>query len=214
MALYGSLSHVQSMLRPNESTAYGADISDRLALIQAAISAQIEADLGRTFGETATDTTELVWAGASDVLLLPRPARSITSVTVGGSVSGGTMTGGTAYASNLWTFSPFDADDETIYGLRLLSGGWWGTTTLYGTPTTPVAIVGDFSDTDSDATVPDDITYAANLLILRTLQRESTGVAGVSGEDGTFQPPLDPWKDPTVRRILDQYRIASRGWAV
>lgn len=214
MALYGSLSHVQSMLRPNETTAYGADITARLTLIRAAVSAQIEADLGRSFGEPATDTTELIWAGASDILLLPRPARSITTVTVGGTVAGGTMTGGTAYANTLWTYAPFDPDDGTIYGLRLLSGGWWGTTTVYGTPGTPVQIVGDFSDTDDDNTVPDDLTYAANLLILRTLQRESTGVAGVSGEDGSFQPPLDPWKDPTVRRILDRYRIASRGWAV
>ena len=214
MPLYGSLAAVTSMMRPNETTAYGADITARLTAIRAAVSAQLESKLGRTFGAIAADTSVLIWAGSSDILLLPRPARSITSVTVAGTVTAGTMTGGTAYATNLWTFAPYDVDDALIYGLRLLSGGWWGSSTISGYPSVPVVVVGDFTDTDDDATVPDDVTYAANVLILRTLQRESTGVAGVSGEDGSFQSPLDPWNDPIVRRAIDRYRLSSRVWAV
>lgn len=214
MPLYGDLDHVKSMLRPNETTVYGADIDARLALIRQLISAGIENELGRSFGAAVPDTTEIVWGGASDLLLLDRPARAVTSVTVAGTVTGGTVTGGTPYASTLWTFSPYDGTSGLIYGLRLLSGGWWGGVTGAGHPGTPVVVVGDFSDSDNDATVPAEISYIANLLILRTFQRENTGVAGVSGDDGTFSPPLNPWKDPNVVRVLDQYRISTREWVV
>jgi hypothetical protein len=203
---YGSTDHVKKMLRPNEATAYGADIDARLGAIQKAVSRRLEQELFGTLGATVADTTQIVYAGPYSTLALPIPARAITSVEVGGTVTGGTVTGGLALTSAEWAHDPVDVNGR-ILGLRLLSGGGWGVANYAGTPLTPVKIVGDFVSSDDDAGVPDDVTYAANLLILRTFQRENTGVAGVSGEDGTFTPPSDPWKDPMVKGVIAQYRV-------
>lgn len=203
---YGAVVHVKKMLRPNEATAYGADIDDRLAAVQKAVSRRLERELFGTVGAPVPDTTQIVYAGPYPTLVLPVPARAITSVTVDGTVTGGTVTGGTAITSAEYAHDPVDPYGRVL-GLRLLSGGSWGVASAAGTPLTPVVVVGDFTDTGEDATVPDDVTYAANLLILRTFQRENTGVAGVSGEDGSFSPPLDPWKDPFVKGVIAQYRV-------
>lgn len=203
---YGSVDQVKTMLRPNEATAYGADIDTRLTAIRKAVSRTLEHKLYGTLGAPVADTTQIVYAGPNPTMILPIPARSIASVTVGGTVDGGTVTDGTDYPSTMWAHDPVDTQGR-ILGLRLLSGGYWGVASPAGTPLTPIAIVGDFTDTGADGTVPDDVTYAANLLILRTFQRENTGVAGVSGEDGTFTPPADPWKDPLVKSVIERYRV-------
>jgi hypothetical protein len=211
---YGSALAVRKMFRPNEEAITGDDLSDRIQDALTVVSRQIDTALGRTFGQPATDTDVLVWAGSSNVVLLPRPARTITSVSVGGTVSGVTVSDGTVYDSELYAYYPYDPETGLIYGLVLNTGGWWGITNAYGHYSIPVVVTGDFSTTDDDTTVPPDIHYAANLLALRTLQREAVGVAGVSGEDGSFRPPMDPWKDPTVQRIIDTHRVITREWAM
>lgn len=193
MAEYGDLSTVKMMLRPNETTVYGSDIDARLALIQKAISVRLEQELGWD----RSDTTVTVYAGSGPVLMLPTPARSIASVTVAG----------TAYDAALWESYPVDVRGR-ILGLRLLSELNWGLFGAWGTPLIPVVIAGDFDIPNSGDAVPADVTYAANVLIQRTFQRENTGVAGVSGEDG-FHPPLDPWKDPTVKGVIARYRVTQ-----
>lgn len=204
MADYGVIDDVKMMLRPNEATAYGADIDARLTMIQKAVSRRLEHELGWD----RADDTMTIYAGAGSVLILPTPARSITSVTVGGVVAGDIITDGTVYPSSSWEHYPVDTAGR-ILGLRLVSGWNWGTISGYGAPLTPVVVVGDFDVPNSGDDVPDDVTYAANLLILRTFQRENTGVAGVSGEDGSFQPPLNPWNDPMVKDLLNRYRVVS-----
>jgi hypothetical protein len=203
---YGDIAQVKKMYRPTENTAYGADIDARLTAIQKAISRDLEYKLFGTIGAPITDTTQLVYAGPYASLILPIPARAITSVTVGGTISGSTITNGTLYTPDMFAFDPIDQQGR-ILGLRLVSGSGWGWSAPDGTPLVPVQIVGDFTDSDNDTTVPDDVTYAANLLILRTFQRETTGVAGVSGEDGTFAPPSNPWNDPIVKDVIARYRV-------
>jgi hypothetical protein len=198
MALYGDLDHVKKLLAAS-GTSYDASHDARLTAIQAAVSAAIEEDLGRTFGAAVTDTTLLFWGGDSDVLLLPTPARAITTVTVGGTVAGGVMTGGTEYTDDLWSHHIVD-EDGLIYAIRLLSGGWWG---AYE----PVTITGDFADTDDDAEVPDDLTYAANRLIAETFKSENLPIVTLDGE---IVPRRDPWSDPIIKGILARYRVSHR----
>src|SRR5688572_30216505 len=103
MALLGDLALVRQMLRPDVGFDMGTDIDARLNAIREAITPLIEEACGRTFGDVdpllpAVDTAELHWVGPHRTILLNRPARSITSVTYGGTVSGTTMTGGTTVA--------------------------------------------------------------------------------------------------------------------
>jgi len=205
MALYGDIAHVKKLLRPNETTAFGTDVDDRLSLIQKAVSARLEFEIGGSFGGTQSDSTMIVWGGASPILLLPVPARSITSVVTGITVSGNTASGGTTLPSSEYVYDPVDSEGR-ILGLRLNSNGNWGVTDNGGKALTPIKITADFTSTDF-TTVPDDITYIANLLILRTFQLEMVGIEGVMGPEGGFTPPRDPWQDPLVRKTIERYRV-------
>lgn len=213
MTLYGSLDAIKAKLQPTVTTEWSADDDANLTSIRAAVSAAIEDELGRSFGAPVADTTVIAYAGPYPTLVLPTRARSITSVEVGGTVDGGTVTGGTAYASSLWAHDPVDLSGN-ILGLRLLSGGWWGSSDAAGTPLTPVKIVGDFSDTDDDADVPDEITEAANFLIAETYKYQHASPAGFTGSDGATVPIRDPWKDPLVARTFAKWRVGRREWVV
>lgn len=212
MPLYGSLATVKGMLQPTTTTVWTADQDAQLAGIQASVSGAIEAELGRTFGAPVTDTTQTFAAGDDGVLVFDRPARAITSVTVGGSVAGGIVSGGTPYDPSTWAPYPADPVKGLIYGIRLQSGGWWGVSDEAGRPLTPVVIVADFADSDDDATVPADVTDLANFLIAETFKSRGASPAGFTGPDGSVVPIRNPWTDPLVTRILDAYRISQRAW--
>lgn len=209
MPLYGDIAHVKKMLRPTEGTDLGADPEDRLTLIQAAVSLALEEACDMTWGVPAADTAELHWVGPYDQIVLNRPARAITKITYGGEVAGTTMTGGTDVlaADLLYTISD---SDGLIYAIQNRSAGVWSwydrPTVYYQSHTrTPVVVTGDFTDTDDDATVPDDITYAANYLIMQTFKLEKAGVAGFSGLDGSTVPVRNPFEDEIVRRTIRKY---------
>jgi hypothetical protein len=208
MALLGDPAQVKKLLATSGAS-YDANHDDRILAIQAAVSSALEDEIGRTFGDTAADTTDLYWAGRSGHLILRRPARSITSVTVGGTVTGGTMTGGTAVLNTTWTHDPVSPRTGLIYGLRLTAGGWWGDEDAYGGPTVPVQIVGDFATTDDDSEIPDDLTYVASYLIAERFKQENAGPAGFSGPDGSVVPIRDAWKDPLVVKVIGKYRIPA-----
>jgi hypothetical protein len=210
MTEYGDLDHVRKMLRPTATDDLGADDEARLTKIQAAISAMLEYELGRSFGVPAEDTTVTAWAGPGDVLLLPRPARAITTVTVGGTVAGGTVTGGTAFADDYWAHHFVDPETGFISGLRLLSGASWGDYWY----TTPVVIEGDFSDSDDDTTIPADLQYAVSWIIAERFKQESASPAGFIGPDGSIAPFRKLFDDEFVKPTLDRYRVASRDLVV
>jgi hypothetical protein len=214
MALLGDLDHVEKMLRATVGSDLGDDVTDRLSLIRAAISARLEDLCGRTFGSPVEDTTEIVWAGPFETILLPRPARSITSVTSGGTVSGTTYTGGSAITG--FAYAPYDAQRGLIYGLTRTTGSWWAWGDPYGAygARQPVEIVGDFSDSDADSDVPDDVTYAANLLIAEQFKRENASPAGFSGPTGDVIPMRDPWNDPFVKQVIERYSATASVMAI
>lgn len=209
MALYGSVDHVLKMLRQDEYSTYGDDLPDRLTMIQAAISMDLEERTGRVFGITATDVSEIHWLGPYDQLVLNRPARSVTSITYGGDVSGSVMTGGTTtLAADLYN-TITDPKTGFIYAIASNQPVWdWH----FGEPSymtyrrMPVVVTADFIDTDNDANVPADVTYAANILILKTFQIETASPAGFTGPEGVV-PISDPWKHPSVKAVLDKYSI-------
>ncbi len=204
MTLYGDLDHVKRMLRPDGTTSFNADDDVRLALIQTAVSAAMEQRVGRAFGATAEDTTHLLYAGRSSVLLLPVPARSITSVTVDGVL----------IAADRYVPDPVDFATGLIWGLRLLSWGSWGWIDPVNRPTMPVEIVGDFTDSDDDAVIPDDVQYVANFLIAERYKIEGASPAGFTGPDGAVVPIRNAWTDPLVKAVLDKYAGQARALVI
>jgi hypothetical protein len=224
MAALGDLALVRKMLRAHESFDLGTDIDARLLAIQSAITPLLEEACGRTFGDVdagspAADTSELHWAGPFDVLLLNRPARSITSVTYGGTVSGSTMTGGTTVLASEFTYWPIDWQTGLIHGLKRVSGVYWDAWDWVPAPVSmtrykyPVLVTGDFRDNPGDEAIPPEITYAASLLIAETWRRENGRPSGVSGPDGSFNV-TDPWKDPAVVKAIERNRVYAQSWAV
>ena len=213
MALLGDLTAAKKMLRAAQEWDMGADIDARLLLIQGAVTAALEERCGRTWGSPVTDTSRLMWAGAGGPLLLDRPARSITSIRAGGTVSGSTMTGGTVTpATDLLNLI---VDDEgLVYAIGTtgfqLGSGWWGTT--YQTDTYrhgvgfPVLVTGDFADTDDDIVIPADVQYAATFLIVERLKVENASPAGFLGPEGVV-PMRDAWKDPMVKGVIERYSL-------
>jgi hypothetical protein len=214
MAQLGDLDHVKAMLRPSPDTELGADVEARLTKIQAAVTAKIERDMGRTFGSVAADTTHLFYAYRSNILILPIPARTITSITVGGTVTGGTVTGGTLLTTADYAHSTVDVRTGAIYALRLLNGAFWGSSDPASRPTVPVVIVGDFTDSDNDAIIPDDVQYIADYLIFERYRYESASNNGGIGPDGFGDDLRDAWKDPMVLAVIGKYRADAYEVAV
>jgi len=213
VALLGDLTAAKKMLRAAQEWDLGADIDDRLTLIQGAVTAALEETCGRTWGSPVTDTSRLMWAGPGGPLLLDRPARSVTSIRTGGTVSGSTMTGGTTtLATDLVDL--ITTDDGLVYAIGTtgfqLGSGWWGTT--YRTDTYrhgvgfPVVVTGDFADTDDDTAIPADVAYAATFLIVERLKVENASPAGFLGPEGVV-PLRDAWKDPMVKGVIERYSL-------
>jgi hypothetical protein len=214
MTLYGDPDHVIKMLRATPTWDLGTDVEERLLAIQASISLLLEEACGRTWGTPdEDDTTRLQWVGPYSMLVLDVPARSITSITTGGTVSGSTMTGGSVtLAAELQ--NRIVSRDGLIYAIsNAFSGEPWPS--YYGTTYAqyPVAVTGQFGNIDDDDEVPADVTYAANYPILNTYRHEAAGVAGFSGPDGSTIPIRDPWKDPQVLKVIDKYSLRKQ-WAV
>lgn len=203
----GNVDDVIQMLRATADTDLGDDVSDRLTAIQQLVSEQLTYRLGRTFGTPATDTTIVVLAGAWATLWLPRPARSITSVTGWGELDGTTFSDGTTVAEDEYV-AETAYDTGLIHALRLKAGSW-GSDDCIGNGITPVQIVGDFSDSDDDAYVPADVNYAANFLIMATFRREQ-GIPFAAVTANGMEIPLDPWKDPVVQLVLERYSVSGR----
>ena len=209
MGVYGSIAAVKQALQPTTSTDWTADQEATLVRIQKAVSLAIEEETGRTFGTPGPATTRLFYAGADGTVILPVPARSVTTVVVGGDVAGGVVTGGTPYAATAYALDPVDRHGNVL-GLRLLSGTTWGYGAADGTAWTPVQVTGIFADADEDADVPDDLTDTANFLIAETFKYRGASPAGFVGPDGSVVPIRNPWTDPLVVRTLKKYGLRKQ----
>lgn len=215
MPLYGDPAHVLKMLRATPGWDLGTDVDDRLAAIQASVSLALEDKCGRTWGEPdAVDVSRLQWVGPYSMLVLDIPAISITSITTGGTVSGSTMTGGSVTAGADLANRLVDRDG-LITAISYGDTGW----DIYGDHNAslaaryPVVVTGRFGNADNDATVPADVEYAANYLMLHEFRQESASPAGFTGPDGAVMPIRNPWKDEQVTRVIDKYSL-RKPWTV
>lgn len=211
MPVYGDPAHVLKLIRATEGSDPGADVLDRIDMLNAAISAALEEECERTWGVPTANTTHIVWVGPADTIVLPEPARSITSVTYGGTLTGSTMTGGTTVLATDLYYPIVDRNGLILAIRGTGSNVWWWNWELVNSPsgTIPVLVTGDFVSSDDDATVPDDITYIVTYMIAERLKVEKASPFGAIGPDGTVAPLRDVFGDPLVRRIVDKYKHQS-----
>jgi hypothetical protein len=207
VAEYGSIDTVKKMLRATEGATFGDDADLRLTALKKHASRIIEHETGRVFGvdADATPTTEYVVApGVSPILILPRAIRTVTSVTEGGSWDGSDYAGGSLLATSYYRPTYRMATGE--YGALVRPGGsfWSGT----------VKVVGVWEDADSDTDVPDDITYAANVMIAEWFKVERASPAGFTGPDGATVPVRKVLADERVKTVLAYYRASPMLLAV
>lgn len=199
MGLYGSVEAVKQLLRPNEAAVFSEDIDDRLMALQKTVSLLIEHETQRTFGATPAAETVIVNApGTSPILLLPKPARSITSVIVGGTWNG------TAYADGqLVPITDYLLTQRTALGTYLGVSAVYPTSYWYGV----IAVTGVWDDAPMGA-VPDDVTYIANYLMAEQFKIEEAGPHGIVGSDGQTIQVRKLFSLEIVRKTLDHYRLA------
>jgi hypothetical protein len=207
---YGDPALIRKMIRAVPSMETDEDVDARIAALNSAVSSALEEACERTWGTPVADTTEIVWVGAGDTIVLPRPARTITSITYGGTVTGATMTGGTV-VDDSELYYPIVDRNGLVYAIRSNTASVWWWNWAYLTPSdyypqTPVAITGDFTSSDNDANVPDDITYIASYMVVEFLKAEKASAFGAIGPTGDVAPLRDPFEAPLVKRTVEKYK--------
>ena len=178
----------------------------RLALLNEVVSRELEAVLGLRSG-SAWGTVEADYAvtmlppGTSDTLILPRPVRSVTSITVDGTA----LVAGTDYELGGERGAFYGA----LYRRPTATSGWlmtgWpsGYSSLwYG----EVVITGQWAD-QGQATVDPLIIEAANVLVAGYFRKDGAQDGEVSGPDGLTYRPGNPWNDARVKRLLELYGV-------
>jgi hypothetical protein len=207
---YGDPALIRKMIRAVPSMETDEDVDARIAALNSAVSSALEEACERTWGTPVADTTEIVWVGPGDTIVLPRPARTITSITYGGTVTGATMTGGTV-VDDSELYYPIVDRNGLVYAIRSNTASVWWWNWAYLTPSayypqTPVAITGDFTSSDNDTTVPEDITYIASYMVVERLKVEKSSTSFGIGPAGEIVPVRDVFNDPLVKKIIDKYR--------
>jgi hypothetical protein len=200
MPLYGSVAAAKTMLRADGVSTFSADQDARLTALQKAVSLYIEQATGRTFGTGTTSETVVANGKGRSLLLLPRAARSVTSVVANPDWSGTAWIGGSPLLATEYRIALTGELGEGS-ALELIDGGTWHGRFL---------VTGTFETTDADTTIPDDITYCANYLVAERFKLENASPAGQIGPDGSVIPVRDALRDPLVRAAIDKYAIVAR----
>lgn len=206
---YGDVALITKMLRAMPAHEVGEDVGARITALNLAVSLALEEECQRTWGAPVADTSEIVWVGPYDTIVLPRPARAITSITYGGTLAGSTMTGGTTVLASSLYWTAVDRNG-LIYMLKNVNTAvWsWHANAQYtrSDVRTPVVVTGDFVSSDNDTNVPDDVKYAASYMIVERLKVEKASLFGAVGPDGDVAPVRDVFADPLLKRVIDKYR--------
>lgn len=206
MVAYGDDAVILQMLGPDEPNAgFQAEFEARVTAMNETVSRLIDDELGRSFGTTGLASQRIVEVlPKTGVVILPVPARTVTEIAYGFTNAGGVISGGTALTTDQWS-TVRTAEDGTILALQL------GSSDYVSYFTQLVAITAMWADEGSDTTVPSEIQWAANYIVAERMKQEQASPAGFVGQDGTVTPIRNPWSDPQVRRVLDTYRLVTKG---
>ncbi len=192
---YGDVAAIKQMLVKSGTTWDAADDA-RLNRLNDAVSLLLEDKIGRAFGTGPKLETVIVEApGVSDILVLPKPIRSVSAITIAPTWSGTAFTGGEVVLTTAYRLRYVDVDG-LAWAVQALNGTYWSG---------PVLVTGYWADSDDDFLVPADIQYAANYLVAELFKAENAGPAGFSGPDGNVVPVRNPWKAEMVKAVIAKY---------
>lgn len=182
MVDYADLARVQTILgtttEPDAAT---------FAALNAVASRELERACGvESFGTAAADQAVTLYPTAgSDVLVLDRPVRSVTSLTVNDTVI-------TAYRL-IWR-----TGQGSYLGITTTDGTLWGGT---------VAITGQWGDMPGGEAL-DEVIEATSILVAGYYRKDRASDGEVSGPEGFTFRPSNPWNDERVKRTVQRYKAA------
>lgn len=169
---------------------------DRVVTVENALADLFDAEIGTSFGTTATaETREVIVERASPRLIASVGIRAVTGIETGGTWDGAT-----------WVDS--DAVDAADYRLthRDHDGLYWAIDHLAGRWSGVVRVTATWAD-QSVLAVPDDVQQAMTFLTIRRWRRLTSSPGEVVGPDGFQVVTPDGWKDATVQRAIANHRI-------
>jgi hypothetical protein len=199
MATYGSAAAVERLLQSADADTLTTDELARVNELLPVVSAVIEKKTGAVFGSNTPETV-LVSAEPGNVLFLPKGIRTITSIAEGPTWNGTAWTGGTALATTSYYVRAL-ASSGAYRQIVRTDGGWFG----------DYAITGVWED--RFATVPDDITYAANYAAAEIYKKQKAApgrFASAAGVTVLFRP--DPFADKEIVEIIDRWHVGPASW--
>jgi hypothetical protein len=184
----------------DESSADDADKIGRLAVLDDEIARLIDIKTGRTFGGTAAAVARVVQLPVSwgnDLLLLPFPIRSVSSVVITGDAA--ETIASTGYALTFGTELTGD-----YHAIRRIDGSGWP----FNDGRSTLTITGQWSHDAPGGAVPDEIVAAATFLVVEEWRLRESSPAGEIGPDGMTIRPRNPWVFEIVKTAIDHYGAA------
>jgi hypothetical protein len=197
MPTYGSANAVKAVLRADVTSTFNADQDTRITALLALASNYIESQTGAQFGVSASETIviDTDWENG-ETLFLPKGIRSVTSITENPSWAG-SWTGGTAVTSATYRLTGKASGQSFYRTITRTDGSWAGN----------YVIIGVWED--QYPTVPDDVTWAVNTVVVELFKKQQASPAGQIGPDGSIIPLRDVFQQTEIRTVVDRYRVGS-----
>lgn len=206
---YADLASAKAQLSLDDSSDDDAADIAVLIAIDAEVSRTLELKTGRQWGGTATPSARMfdgppAGCPGSDVLLLPAPLRSVTSIAIVG-----------PEAQTLTAYDPVTGIGDyqlthitrggDALAVRWVQGGWW--------PVSPglsrVTVTGIWSDDPSGDDPPQEVVDAMTFVVVETFRQRKSSPTGEIGPDGFTIRPRNPWGFEVVKEVLKRYGAAQ-----
>lgn len=205
MAGYSDLDSAQVQLSLDPDVETDADDIALLAAIDAEMSATFDLKTGTTFGASGAATAKTIdgaAVGRSDILLLPVPVRSVSSVVISGSFSetlNQSVTPGDGGQYVLWNPNQFG----DYRALKRIDFAGWPQRNGYDRITV-TAVWADSTGGD----VPQPVIDALTFIAVETFRQRKTSPTGEIGPEGFTIRPRNPWNYEQVKEAIKRYSVS------
>ncbi|MDQ3541812.1 MAG: hypothetical protein M3440_14120 [Chloroflexota bacterium] len=189
---YAHRDDVLNQLRLDPGIAADTAAIARVERLEHAIADTIDARVGHGFGVAPAPEARAIdhWR-ATGTFVFNTPARSVTSVSVGG----------ITLSADSWEVRHVDGDG-LIWAIASTGTGtvwsWYGAS--------PVMITGIWAD-QPVADVPNDIREAVTFIAVDEYRTRNASPAGEIGPDGLIVQVRNPWRFSMVESAIERHRV-------